>query len=196
MADPERPADRPAEQPAEHPERKAARERIKHQGTWVDLQIRQAIERGDFRDLPGYGRPIEGLTEEHDPDWWVKRLIEREKITGVVPPSLQMRREDAGLDAVLDRLATEQEVRREVEEFNRRVRWALYRPPEGPPMLTRQRDVDVEVERWRVRRAERRARHAAQAHAAAEARRADEQAERRRSRRRGGWRRWWRRDPP
>jgi hypothetical protein len=131
----------------------AVRARIQQQGTWVDLQIRQAVERGDFDQLPGYGKPLTNLSSDHDPDWWVKQLIEREQITGVLPPSLQVRKEDAELERRLDRLATEEQVRREVDEFNARVRWALYRPPEGPPVLTEQRDPDREVEQWRTRRA-------------------------------------------
>jgi hypothetical protein len=118
----------------------------------VDQQIRQAVARGDFEDLPGFGKPLTNLATEHDPDWWVKQLIEREQITGVLPPSLLVRKEDALLDARLDGLATEEQVRREVEEFNGLVRWALYRPPEGPPVVTRQRDSEVEVERWQARR--------------------------------------------
>ncbi len=134
-------------------DRAAAAARIRHQGSWVDLQVRQAIDRGDFADLPGYGKPLE-LSDESDPDWWVKRLVEREKVV-VAPPSVQLRREDAALDERLDALATEAEVRREVADFNDRVRWALYRPPEGPPVVTERRDPDREVERWRARRQER-----------------------------------------
>lgn len=141
----------------------AVRARIQEQGTWVDLQLRQAVARGDFDDLPGYGRPLPDLTGDHDPDWWVKRLIEREQITGVLPPSLQVRKEDAELDGRLDRLATEEQVRGEVEEFNDRVRWALYRPPEGPPVVTRPRDPAAEVDRWHARRQERRAERVAAA---------------------------------
>ncbi len=134
-------------------DRAAAEARIRHQTTWVDLQLRQAIDRGEFRDLPGYGKPLQ-LTDQHDPDWWVKRLVEREQVV-VVPPSVQLRREDAGLDGRLDALATEAQVRREVADFNDRVRWALYRPPEGPPVVTERRDPDREVARWRERRRER-----------------------------------------
>jgi hypothetical protein len=141
--------------------RAAAARRIAQQSTWVDLQLRQAMERGDFDDLPGYGKPLQSLAAQSDPDWWVKQLIEREQITGVLPPSLQLRKEDAELDGRLDRLATESEVRREVEEFNARVRWALYRPPEGPPMITPQRDVEAEVIGWDERRRARRAARAA-----------------------------------
>ncbi len=164
---------------SEDRDRAAAAARIRHQGTWVDLQVRQAIDRGDFRDLPGYGKPLQ-LTTDNDPDWWVKRLIEREKVV-VAPPSVQLRRDDATLDARLDAHAGEAEVRREVADFNDRVRWALYRPPEGPPVVTERRDPDREVERWRARRQER-------VEAARAARGQDPESGSRRGRRR-----WWRR---
>jgi hypothetical protein len=31
--------------------------------SWVDRQIREAIERGEFDNLPGQGKPIKGLQE-------------------------------------------------------------------------------------------------------------------------------------
>ena len=132
-------------------ERAAARARIEQQQTWVDLQVRQAMARGDFDDLPGAGKPIQDLGEHHDPDWWIKKLVEREKVA-VLPPSVQLRKEDAELDARLDKLAREDDVRREVEDFNERVVAARYRLPEGPPLVTMPRDVDATVAAWRERR--------------------------------------------
>jgi len=124
--------------------------------TWIDRQIREGMERGDFDDLPGAGKPIKNLGTQHDPDWWVKQLIERENITGVLPPALQLRKDDAELDAKLDRHTAESEVRRELEEFNARVMKARYTPVDGPPLVTMPRDVEGEVEAWRARRRERR----------------------------------------
>jgi hypothetical protein len=132
--------------------RAAARNRMQHQARYVDLQIQQAMARGDFDNLPGAGKPIRGLGTQHDPDWWVKQLIEREKVTGVLPPALQLRKDDAELDAHLDELRTEAEVREEVEEFNARVLRARYTPVDGPPLITQTRDVDAEVTAWRARR--------------------------------------------
>ena len=132
----------------------AAAARIHHQASWVDQQIRVAMERGDFDNLAGHGKPIEDLGVEHDPDWWIKKLVERENIA-ILPPALALRKEDAELDGRLDRINVESEVRREVEDFNARVRKAIYTPPtgpSGPPVITRQRDVDDEVAAWRERR--------------------------------------------
>ncbi|MFN8192982.1 MAG: DUF1992 domain-containing protein [Nocardioidaceae bacterium] len=138
--------------------RSAAAARMQHQAQWVELQLQEAVERGDFEDLPGFGKPIENLGSQHDPDWWLKKLVEREHITGVLPPALQLRKDDAELDARLDQLSREDEVRREVEEFNDRVRAAFWQPLGGPPLLTRERDLEATVDAWRRRRAERDAR--------------------------------------
>ncbi len=156
-------------------DRAAAAARIQHQNTWVDLQIRQAQERGEFDNLPGAGKPIEGLGGEHDPDWWLKKLVERERIA-VLPPSIALRKEDAELDDRLDKLNVERDVRREVEDFNERVIRARYSLSAGPPLITMPRDVEATVTAWHGRRA---ARRPPQVEPAAPPRR----------------RRWWRRLP-
>ncbi len=47
--------------------------------SFIDRQIREAVERGEFDDLPGAGRPIPGAGRPHDPDWWVRSFLERER---------------------------------------------------------------------------------------------------------------------
>jgi hypothetical protein len=144
----------------------APRQRIEQKTLWVEHQIRAAMARGEFDNLPGAGKPLQ-LPDRHDPDWWVKQLIERERITGVLPPALALRKEDAELDATLDRLPTEAEVRRAVEDFNRRVVEARRQLQGGPPVVTPLRDVGEQVTAWRERRRQRRARAAETAAAAA-----------------------------
>lgn len=146
--------------------RSAAAARIQHQATWVDLQLREAMERGEFDDLPGQGKPIQDLGVEHDPDWWVKKLVERENIA-ILPPAIALRKEDAELDDRLDSVTAESEVRRELADFNRRVVETRRQLQGGPPVVTPTRDVDAEVAAWAERRtarieAQRRARAAAE----------------------------------
>jgi hypothetical protein len=141
--------------------RAAARARMAQQHTWVDLQVQRAMDRGDFDDLPGAGKPLE-LGDTHDPDWWIKKLVERENVA-VLPPSLALRKEDAELDDTLDRLQTEADVRRLVTDFNERVVAARYGLPAGPPLVTMPRDVDETVAGWRERRTTRLAEQRAKA---------------------------------
>jgi len=128
----------------------AAAARIREQARYVDLQIQRAIERGEFDNLPGAGKPLENL--DSDPDWWLKKLIEREQITGVLPEALQLRKDDAELDAVLDKETSERVVREHLETFNRRVVAARRQLQGGPPVITPTRDVEAEVAAWRDRR--------------------------------------------
>ena len=143
---------------------------------YVEVAIQQAIRRGDFDNLPGAGKPLQGLGERHDPDWWIRRKIETEKLTGLGPPALTLRVESAELAGRLDGFVREEDVREVVEGFNRRVIEARRQLLGGPPVITATRDVDDEVREWRARRAER----MAQAASSDE----DERPQRRRRRRR------------
>ncbi|GAB6939305.1 DUF1992 domain-containing protein [Isoptericola variabilis] len=127
------------------------RRRMDDRALWVDTVVDQAIRRGEFDDLPLQGKPIPGLRGTHDPDWWLKNLVEREQITGVLPAA-QLRRDDAELDETLDREPEEERVRATVEEFNARVVDARRQLLGGPPVVTPTRDVEREVQRWRERR--------------------------------------------
>jgi hypothetical protein len=130
---------------------------MEQRALWLDAQVRDAMARGEFDNLPGSGRPIPGLDKPYDPDWWVKRLIERENVTGVLPPALALRKEDALLTERIDEQVTEGDVRRLLEDFNARVVDARRQLLGGPPVITPTRDIDAEVEAWRERRARRRA---------------------------------------
>jgi hypothetical protein len=119
----------------------------------IETAIQQAMRRGEFDDLPGAGKPIPGLGANHDPDWWIRRKIESEQLSGLGPPALMLRVESAELEERLDALARERDVREAVEDFNRRIVEARRQLQGGPPVVTPVRDVDAEVVAWRDRRA-------------------------------------------
>ena len=122
---------------------------------FVETAIQIAIRRGEFDDLPGAGKPLEGMGTHHDPDWWIRRKIESENLTGLGPPAILLRAEDRELDANLDNLSRESDVRDVIEDFNSRVVAARRQLQGGPPVVTKTRDVDAEVAAWRERRANR-----------------------------------------
>ena len=76
------------------------------------------MERGEFDDLPGAGKPIPGRGEPYAPNWWVKSFVERER-------SDDERRARYGqIEARLGSvwvLASEASVRRVVERLNAEI---------------------------------------------------------------------------
>jgi hypothetical protein len=142
---------------------------------YVESAIQQAIRRGEFDNLPGAGKPLEGLSDRHDPDWWIRRKIQTEQLTGLGPPALRLRVEHAEFDEHIDGFTREQDVRDYIEDFNRRVIDARRQLLGGPPVVTPTRDVDRDVQAWHERRAAR----AAAAASGADARTATERRRRR-----------------
>ena len=117
--------------------------------SWVERQIREATERGEFDNLPGAGKPIPGLNGREDENWWVKGLLEREKIPMPLPTSLALRKEIASLPETLAEVPTEEEVRAIVVDLNERIRDTHRRRVDGPLLVLRPVDVDAVVAEWR-----------------------------------------------
>jgi hypothetical protein len=123
--------------------------------TWIDQQIREATQRGEFDDLPGKGKPIAGLDQPTDEMWWVRGWLRREGVEVAPPLPMALRKEVHDLQDRLEREPTEARVRAVVEELNGRIREANRKPAiDGPPTSVSPLDVDEVVERWRTRRAE------------------------------------------
>ncbi|MCW4463930.1 DUF1992 domain-containing protein [Glutamicibacter sp. MNS18] len=112
----------------------------------------EAFARGDFDNLALAGQKIDHLIGGNDPDWWIKGLMQREKISGLGPPALTLRVEDRQLEQTLDQLAGEAQVREYLLDFNRRIIEARRQLQGGPPVVTDVRDLDVEVAHWQARR--------------------------------------------
>ncbi|GAB2711396.1 hypothetical protein BKA24_002909 [Microbacterium marinum] len=147
--DDENPSDeRPADSGTGHAGTPTAHDRV----LYVETVIQQAIRRGEFDDPPGAGKPIEGLGATNDPDWWIRRKIRTEQLTGLGPPALRLRIEHAEFDAHVDTMTREDDVREYTLDFSRRVVEARRQLQGGPPVVTPTRDPDTEVTRWRERR--------------------------------------------
>ncbi|MFE0192894.1 DUF1992 domain-containing protein [Streptomyces sp. NPDC058989] len=118
--------------------------------TWVDKQIREATERGDFADLPGAGKPLRHLDQPYDEMWWVKEKMSREHLS-YLPPSLALRKEaEDALEAAAN-APTEAALRRILAAVNERIRAALRTPLEGPPLNLVPFDIDEQADKWRAR---------------------------------------------
>jgi hypothetical protein len=120
--------------------------------SWVDRQVREAIERGEFDNLSGAGKPILGLNGREDENWWIKSKLEHEDIRGVLPASLALRKEVEELPATLAGERHEDAVREIVDDLNQRIRQSRLRRDEGPMIVVHTVDVEAVVGAWRARR--------------------------------------------
>jgi hypothetical protein len=116
--------------------------------TWIEAQIRVAMENGAFDNLPGAGNPLPNLGEVYDPLWWVKQLAQREQIS-MLPPSLELLRKVETELAAIEKLHDEATVRRRVAALNVEIAKVNATVLEGPPTRLGTLDVDQVVARWR-----------------------------------------------
>ena len=120
--------------------------------TWIDRQIREGMERGDFDGLPGHGKPIADIDRGRDEMWWVRDKLRREAVS-FLPPTLQLRKDVDDAKVAIRDAATEAEVRRLVEEINGKIRHVNRTMVSGPPTTLSPFDPDEVVATWRAARA-------------------------------------------
>lgn len=122
--------------------------------SWVDKQIREAEERGEFDDLPGKGQPLKNPSRPDDPDWWIKQKVADEglDLTAAMPMPLQLRKEAQALPERILRERSEDAARSVIEDFNARVRASWRQSYTGLPVQAQLVDVDELLEHWRNER--------------------------------------------
>ncbi|MFA7767654.1 DUF1992 domain-containing protein [Streptomyces sp. NPDC048723] len=116
--------------------------------SWVDRQIREATERGEFENLPGWGKPLASLDAPYDELWWIRGKMHREGFA-VLPPALALRKEAEDAVEKVRAARSERQVRDVLTEINKKIAAALRMPPPGPPLGLTEFDVEAELETWR-----------------------------------------------
>lgn len=120
--------------------------------SWIDRQIRESQERGEFDDLEGAGKPLADLDQPYDALWWVRRKLKEERLAHL-PATLQIRKD---LEVARDEIArarTERQVRGIIAEINARIRYVNRTAIDGPPSTTMPLDEEQTVREWWARRA-------------------------------------------
>ncbi|MEU7783005.1 DUF1992 domain-containing protein [Amycolatopsis sp. NPDC049159] len=118
---------------------------------WVDRQIAEARDRGEFDDLPGTGRPLPKPTGNDAATDWVLREVRRggHDTKALLPPALALKREVQDLPETLAAERTEARVREVVTDLNERIRQAYLNHHTGPPLTVALVDVEEAVRDWR-----------------------------------------------
>lgn len=119
--------------------------------SFVERQIKEAQERGEFEALPGAGKPLPGLDKPYDELWWVKNLMEREQLS-VLPPALELKRDvERDLERALA-LSNEAGVRQAVKLMNLKICQANRAAHAGPATSLHTLEADEVVRQWRKRK--------------------------------------------
>lgn len=116
--------------------------------SWIDKQVREAEERGEFEDLPGAGQPIPNIDKPHDELWWVKDKLRREGLTYMSPSVALRRRAHDALQSALG-AKSEAEVREIVTDINAEIRDANAKGIAGPALMLVPYEVKRVVRDWR-----------------------------------------------
>lgn len=119
---------------------------------WIERQIREGIERGEFDDLPGSGKPLPDRNKPYDENWWIKGKLRSEDLPAPLPPTLLLRKEAEDALAAAAKAASESDVREIVTAINDRIREAIRTGLSGPPLNLVPYDVERVVREWRQRR--------------------------------------------
>jgi hypothetical protein len=115
--------------------------------SWREELIQRARDEGAFDNLPGAGKPLADLGESYDPDWWVKKLVRRERVS-MLPPSLELlHKVEAEIDRIW-KLSDKAEVRERIRALNVEIARANARAAEGPPTRLALLDADTIVAQW------------------------------------------------
>jgi hypothetical protein len=116
----------------------------------IERQIREARAEGRFEGLEGAGRPLADADAPYDPQWWTKRLIERERVSEL-PPALAIR---ARVEKELDRLfalESEEAVRAGLIALDAEVRRVNATTVSGPATTMAPLDIEALIRVWRER---------------------------------------------
>jgi hypothetical protein len=119
--------------------------------SWIDRQVREAMERGAFDNLAGAGKP---LHLDPDPEWWAKAKIADENLEPLLPTALSLRREVERLQTTLADVRYEDRAREIVDDLNQRIRESYARLQSGPRIIVALVDTQAALEVWRERRAQ------------------------------------------
>ena len=117
----------------------------------IEEMLKQATASGAFDDLPGAGKPFADRSEPYRPDWWARKLVEREQLN-IVPPALEIRGRIEKLLASLAQMESESAVLEAVEALNRDIAHTNARVTSGPATAVSRLDPERTLARWREQR--------------------------------------------
>jgi hypothetical protein len=123
----------------------------KRRAAFIEHTIRQNMREGFFENVEGTGQPLSWIDKPYDELWWVKQLVEREKLS-ILPESLELRREIEQKLQEIRSMTQERFVREELEALNAKIRRANATTIQGPPTVLVPINIEAVVAKWKAER--------------------------------------------
>ncbi len=119
--------------------------------SFTEQRLREAMDAGEFDNLPGFGHPIPDVDEAWDDNSWLRKKLREEQLA-ILPPILEARLRVERFREELPNLPTEGEVRRRATALNDFIREAHFSHQPGPLASVFPVDVEASVAEWRAAR--------------------------------------------
>ena len=116
----------------------------------AEHEIRRAVEEGAFDNLPGAGKPIPGIDQPYDENWWLKGMLKRENLS-VLPQTLELRAEIEKDIEKMWHAFNESDLSRQFAAINAKIRKLNSTATTGPATTVSEMDAQAVVERWKRR---------------------------------------------
>ena len=102
----------------------------------IEKKIKQAVEKGEFDNLPGKGQPLKLEDDSHVPEE-LRLAYKILKNADFVPPEVQLRKEIRQMEDLLDDISDEREKIRQIKRINYKI-MKLNAMGRGSPILEEQ----------------------------------------------------------
>lgn len=119
--------------------------------SFAERRVREAIESGEFKNLPGFGQPIPDIDEPWDENSWIRKKLKSEEIRSL-PPILEARLRIQEFRESLATIPSETELRRRLTVLNKFITDAHFSHIQGPSDGVRALEEAEVLEAWRMAR--------------------------------------------
>ncbi|MCC7425177.1 MAG: DUF1992 domain-containing protein [Planctomycetaceae bacterium] len=119
--------------------------------SFAERRVREAIESGEFKNLPGFGQPIPDIDEPWDENSWLRKKLKSEEIRSL-PPILEARLRIQEFRDSLATIPSETELRRRLTALNKFITDAHFSHIQGPSESVHPLDEADVVGAWRQAR--------------------------------------------
>ena len=116
--------------------------------SWIDRQIEESRQRGDFDNLPGKGKAFPKSDQPYEDDWWIKSKMKDENFN-LTPQTIKVRKKVEEWLSKYYKLSNIELVKFQAEQLNRDIIEAN-KGDLGPLLPQELLDIDQICKDWEI----------------------------------------------